>query len=106
MLSLAAHDGHVPSIVKTVASEDRGVVELLAAVEAFRAKAEASGLLMQKRRAHLRQQFEARLRERLLRHAWSRLSPQELEATLDRLARRETDPFRAADVLLGKMGLS
>ena len=106
MLSLAAHDGHVPSIVKTVASEDQGVVELLAAVEAFRAKAEASGLLLQKRRAHLRQQFEETLRERLLRHAWSKLSPQELEATLDRLARRETDPFRAADVLLGKMGLS
>jgi LAO/AO transport system kinase len=106
MLSLAAHDGHVPSIVKTVASEDRGVVELLAAVEAFRAKAEASGVLLQKRRAHLRQQFEETLRERLLRHAWSKLSPEELETTLDRLARREIDPFRAADVLLGKMGLS
>jgi GTPase len=106
MLSLAAHDGHVPSIVKTVASEDRGVVELLAAVEAFRAKAEASGVLLQKRRAHLRQQFEETVRERLLRHAWSKLSPEELEATLDRLARREIDPFRAADVLVGKMGLS
>jgi LAO/AO transport system kinase len=106
MLSLAAHDGHVPSIVKTVASEDQGVVELLAAVEAFRAKAEASGVLLQKRRAHLRQQFEETVRERLLRHAWSKLSPEELEATLDRLARREIDPFRAADVLVGKMGLS
>src|SRR5512134_1199278 len=48
MLSLAGHDGHVPSIVKTVASEDRGVAELLAAVEAFRTKAEASGLLLEK----------------------------------------------------------
>jgi LAO/AO transport system kinase len=106
MLSLAAHDGHVPAIVKTVASEDQGVVELLAAVEAFRAKAESSGLLRQKRRAHLRQQFEESVRHRLLRHAWSKLSPEELEATLDRLARRELDPFRAADSLLDKMGLS
>jgi LAO/AO transport system kinase len=106
MLSLAAHDGHVPSIVKTVASEDQGVAELLSAVEAFRTKAESSGLLLEKRRAHLRQQFEETVRHRLLRHAWSKLSPEELEATVDRLARRELDPFRAADLLLGKMGLS
>jgi LAO/AO transport system kinase len=106
MLSLASHGGHVPPIVKTVATEDRGTGELLAAVLAFRAKAEASGLLRDKRRAHLRQQFEDTVRHRLLQHAWSKLSPAELEATLDRLARRELDPFRAADALLGKMGLS
>jgi LAO/AO transport system kinase len=91
--------------VKTVATEDRGIPDLLAAVEAFRAKAEASGLLLEKRRAHLRRQFEETVRHRLLRHARSKLSPQELEATVDRLARRELDPFRAADDLLGKMGL-
>jgi LAO/AO transport system kinase len=105
MLSLSAHGAHVPAIVKTVATEDRGIPDLLAAVEAFRAKAEASGLLLEKRRAHLRRQFEETVRHRLLRHAWSKLSPQELEATVDRLARRELDPFRAADDLLGKMGL-
>jgi LAO/AO transport system kinase len=105
MLSLSAHGAHVPAIVKTVATEDRGIPDLLAAVEAFRAKAEASGLLLEKRRAHLRRQFEETVRHRLLRHARSKLSPQELEATVDRLARRELDPFRAADDLLGKMGL-
>jgi LAO/AO transport system kinase len=106
MLSLSAHGAHVPAIVKTVATEDRGIPDLLAAVEAFREKAEASGLLLEKRRAHLRRQFEETVRHRLLRHAWSKLSPQELEDTVDRLARRELDPFRAADDLLGKMGLS
>jgi LAO/AO transport system kinase len=106
MLSLAGHDAHVPEIVKTVASEDKGVDAVLAAVEAFRSKADASGLLQEKRRAHLRQQFEETVGRRLLRAAWSRLSPEERDATLDRLARREIDPFAAADMVLGKMGLS
>ncbi len=106
MMSLSAHDGHVPAIVKTVATADKGTAELLAAVEAFRAGADASGLLLRKRRAHLRQQFEETVRQRLLSHAWSRLSPAEVEKTLDRLAQRELDPFRAADLVLEKMGLS
>jgi LAO/AO transport system kinase len=106
MLSLAAHDGHVPEIVKTVASEDKGTDDLLRAVETFRAKADASGMLVEKRRAHLRQQFEETVRSRLLRTAWSHLSPAELETTLDRMARREIDPFGAADILLGKMGIA
>jgi LAO/AO transport system kinase len=92
--------------VKTVASEDKGVDAVLAAVEAFRSKADASGLLQEKRRAHLRQQFEETVGRRLLRAAWSRLSPEERDATLDRLARREIDPFAAADMVLGKMGLA
>ena len=50
MLSLATHHGHVPAIVKTVALADRGTDEVLAAVEDFRAKAGASGLLAGKRR--------------------------------------------------------
>ena len=66
MLSLAAHDGERPAIVKTVATADQGVAELLAAVEEFRARAGASGLLARKQRAHLRQQFEETLRARLL----------------------------------------
>ena len=106
MLSLAAHDGHVPAIVKTVATEDKGTVEVLAAVEAFRKEASASGVLGRKRRTHLRQQFEDTVRQRLLEKAWTRISPAELEGTLDRLARRELDPFRAAALVLEKMGLS
>jgi GTPase len=106
MLSLAGHDGHVPEIVTTVASEDKGVDALLAAIETFRAKADASGRLQEKRRAHLRQQFEETVRHRLLRKVSSQVPPAELEATLDRMARREIDPFAAADMVLDKMGMS
>jgi LAO/AO transport system kinase len=106
MLSLAPPGSHRPAIVTTVASEDRGVDGVLAEIEAFRASAGASGLLERKRRDHLRTQFEEAVGQRLLRAAWSTFSSEERAATLDRLARREIDPFHAAEAVLRKMGLS
>ncbi|MBI3931996.1 MAG: methylmalonyl Co-A mutase-associated GTPase MeaB [Acidobacteria bacterium] len=107
MLSMASHDGHRPEIVKTVGTADQGIDELLRAVEAFRAKAGETGLLAKKRRAHLRQQFEGTLEERLMGLVRSRvLAAGEAERLVDRLAARELDPFTAAEEVLRKMGLS
>ena len=105
MLSMAGPDAEAPEIVKTVATEDKGVAEVLAAIEAFRGRAEKSGLLARKQRAHLRQQFEETLRERVLRRLDERaLGPAERERILDRLAARETDPFTATDEVLEEGG--
>jgi LAO/AO transport system kinase len=107
MLSLAPPQGPVPAIVKTVAPEGRGVGELLEAVRAFQREAGASGLLARKRRAHVQRQLEDVLRERLLGHVFSRvLPPEQAERTVERLARRELDPFAAAEEALRRMGLS
>jgi LAO/AO transport system kinase len=107
MLSLGAHDGNVPDIVKTVATGDQGVDELLEAVEAFRRKADASGVLARKRRAQARRLFEETLRRRLMRHVWSEVVPEaEVERLVDRLAAREIDPLAVADEVLGRMGLA
>ena len=107
MLSLASHDGHVPAIVQTVASEGRGVEELLAAVEDYRTRADATGVLAARRRSHLRQQFEDSLRERLTRHVFAQvLGPEELERTVDALCARSTDPFSAAAAVVRRMGLA
>jgi len=107
MLSLAGRGGHVPAIVQTVAVEDRGTPELLAAVEDFRGKADASGLLARKRRAQVRRQLEETVRDRLLGHVWSRLvTAEEGERLVDRLLARDLDPFTAADAVLRKMGVS
>ena len=107
MLSLATHHGHVPAIVKTVALADRGTDEVLAAVEDFRAKAGASGLLAGKRRDHLQRQFEEIVRDRLMGHVWSRaVTAEERERLVERLLARDLDPFTAAESVLRKMGLS
>ena len=106
MLSLGAHEGRVPDIVKTVATEDKGVDALLGAVEEFRARAQSSGLLERKRRALMARQLEDVLHDRLMRRVRSRvLTPEETARIVDRMAAREVDPFTAADEVLGRMGL-
>jgi len=106
MLSLGAHEDRVPAIVKTVATEDKGIDELLGAVEQFRAAAEASGLLARKRRALLGRQLEEVLHDRLLRRVRAQvLTAGEAARMVDRMAAREVDPWSAADEVLGRMGL-
>jgi LAO/AO transport system kinase len=107
MLSLAPEQGPRPAIVRTVAIADQGIEELLAAVEAFRAQADAEGRLQEKRRAFLRRQLADLVADRLARHVWSRVVPaEEAERLLDLLASRELDPFSAADAILALMGLA
>jgi LAO/AO transport system kinase len=106
MLSLAGPEMPRPTIVRTVATADQGTAELLAEVQAFRARAEQSGLLARKRRDHLRRQFEDTLQDRLRRRVEERvLGREERERVVDRLAARELDPFAAVDEVLGRMGL-
>ena len=107
MLSMGAHDSERPEIVKTVATLDQGITELMAAVEAFRTRAEASGLLKAKQRQHLQQQFEQTLQDRLMRKVRKDVLPKaEAERLVDRMSAREIDPFSAADDVLRRMGLS
>ena len=105
MLSLApAVDGERPAIVQTVAANDQGVAELLSAVDDFRGRAERTGVLARKRRAHLKQEFEDTLQERLMRVVRRRvLGPDEVERTVDRLEARAVDPFAAADAVIERM---
>ena len=106
MLSLAEHDGRRPEIVRTVASRDEGVAVLADAIEAFRSRAEASGLLAERRRAQVRQLFEETLQEKLMAAVRARvLGAEEVERTVDRLAAREADPFTAAGDVLRRLGL-
>jgi LAO/AO transport system kinase len=106
MLSLAAHDGFRPPIVKTVATSDEGVESLLATVLEVHQQAARSGQLERKKRAYLRRQLEEALAEGLMRRARERvLTAQQLDGLVDRLAARELDPMTAAEQVLGRMGL-
>jgi LAO/AO transport system kinase len=107
MLSLASSpDGEAPTIVQTVAAEDKGTEELLAAVRAFDQKARATGLVARKRRAHLQRQFEDALRDLLMRRARAKaLDADELARTVDRLADHSLDPYTAAAAVIERMGL-
>jgi LAO/AO transport system kinase len=107
MLSMAAHDGHQPEIVKTVATRDEGVAPLLAAVEAFRARAQSEGLFQRRRRAQVEHLFDETLRERLMQIVRRRALPaQERERTIEGVLARETDPVSAAARVLERLGLA
>ena len=104
MLSMA--HGRRPEIVQTVATSGQGVEELLAAVDGHLADARASGELENRRREQLRRLFEETLQARLRARVRERALPEpELERMVERLQRRELDPFAAADEVLGRLGL-
>ena len=88
-----------PPLVKTEATTGRGVPELLETIARFRAHTAGS----QDRRRRVRAEYRLRelLGDRFLDHVERRvLAPGELDATLDRIAARQLDPYTAADAIL------
>jgi LAO/AO transport system kinase len=90
-----------PPIVKTEATTGRGVAELWQTVAAFRARSEGA------RAKRLKARNEFRLRD-LLTHRFMEhverelLGAERFEALVDRIARREVDPYTAASDILSR----
>jgi LAO/AO transport system kinase len=90
-----------PPVLRTEATSGKGVSELLAMVETFRARSAPS--LGARRRARA----EWRLREVLSRHFMQHLETSVLEAgefaaIVDRIERRDVDPYGAADAVMAR----
>src|SRR6185312_8498785 len=66
------HDWEIP-IVKTVAARDEGIAELAAKLEKHREYLMKEGQLLRREAQRARQEFVELLRERLVRHALSKL---------------------------------
>jgi len=106
LLALQSFDAGAwrPPIVRTVATTGAGVSELVATIERFREHTRAT--LGSRRRARA----EFRLREILARRFLERvetrvLGPGEFEEYLERIARRELDPYSAAaDIMRRALG--
>jgi LAO/AO transport system kinase len=91
-----------PPVVETVATSNRGVDELFDAVGEHRAYLEQSSRLQARREARLREELRAIIRARLEQHAVERANGQHFDELVARVSRREIDPYRAADELLGE----
>jgi len=88
-----------PPIVKTEATTGRGVPELWATIKAFRTHSEGA----RAKRLKARNEFRLRdlLTHRFLEHVErDLLQPGEFEALVERIARREVDPYTAASGIL------
>ncbi len=93
-------DWKVP-IVKTVASEGKGIAELLEAIEAHRSYVEESGTLEERRARNLRSEVLGLAAARMRRELELRIAEDESVARLlESVVRREIDPATAAAELL------
>jgi len=103
MLSFVFGDEESFAIVRTVATRDEGTRALADAIAAFQARARDTGALAAKRRSQLRRQLDDAVRRRLLERLVSTLRPGETDALVERIARRELDPFTAAEELISRV---
>lgn len=108
MLSLVMpRDGWHPPVIRTVATENRGIDELAATVDKFRKHFESSGQRKKKHIEHWENRLIEMLESRLLEKV---LGGQDGEARLRDLAaavaERKQDPFSAVSELLKDSGLS
>ena len=91
-----------PPILQTVATEGRGALELVAAIERHLEHLRASGELESRERERLAHELETRLRDRLLAGLVTRLGNGQLAAAVDKILAREIDPASAARQLAGE----
>lgn len=100
-------NGHLwlPPIVQTVANENKGLPELIAALEAHRQHLLESGDLAVLERQQIEIELNERLQSALLRHLKARLNPEDLDNILQSVQNRTLDPHQAVAHILGLSGL-
>ncbi|WP_435771975.1 methylmalonyl Co-A mutase-associated GTPase MeaB [Nocardioides sp. SYSU DS0651] len=92
-----------PPVLKTVASQGEGAAAVVDALEEHRAHAEASGELASRRARRAREEIEA-IALTTLRERWGSLGHGDrLDGLAAAVATGESDPYAAADALLGDL---
>src|SRR5262245_2188466 len=106
VLSLShREDGWIPPIVKTTATEGRGIEELKAQIDQCLARLATSEERVARKRQSARYQLLGLLQERLVERAVeSAFSQHSLEDVVDRIARNEEDPHAVVEKLMGTSG--
>ncbi len=108
MLSIAPErDGWRPPVVRTVATENKGIGELVDAVQRFRRHFAGTG----ERQAQSRDRWKQRLIELLQRRLLElvlgqRVGEQALNALAAEVAARRKDPYAAVSEILSRAGIS
>jgi len=104
LLALARRaDGWVPPIVKTVAVDGTGVEELIEAVDRCYQHLYAAGTPVLRRREAVRQRLMTLLEEQLAHAAVQRRLPNgAMEAAIDGILRRETDPYTVVENIVSE----
>jgi LAO/AO transport system kinase len=104
ILSLAhREDGWIPPIVKTVATEGRGVEELKAQIDQCLARMQGSAERMARRRQAAREQLARLVQERVVEETLAgAFEGEALNSMIDRIARNEEDPHTVVERLVAR----
>lgn len=103
MLRLGPELEWTPPVVRTTAISGEGIDDLWDAVERHQKHLESTGMLQRRRRERLVRELQDMVAARLRERAASLLSEGSLQDLADDLASRRTDPYTAADMLMGKL---
>ena len=105
MMSLVEeHGDYVPPIVKTVASKSQGIGELHEAIVKHYDYLAASGELDRRNRDRVRIRIETQLKERFMeRLIGGTIAREEYEQLLDDVLLKNTNPYDAAESVLGRV---
>jgi LAO/AO transport system kinase len=108
MLSLAPErGGWRPPVVRTIATENKGISQLGAAIEQHREHIERSGQLQARKVANWKQRLVELLEARVLDRVVTRgLGESGLEALAAEIAARRRDPYAAVNEILHRAGMS
>ena len=105
MLELSNHQekgGWRPPVLKTVAREGEGVSELADGIERHFSYLKENNLIEEFEKKRVRGEIEDILKAQLLRRALSKLSDEDYRAIIERVVRREIDPYSAAGEIAGE----
>lgn len=89
-----------PPIHKTVATRQEGIIELAEAIRVHRQHLEQTGGLAWRERQRVATELETIIRQESLRRVLARSDPEQLGVLIDRIVRRELDPYAASQLLL------
>jgi LAO/AO transport system kinase len=102
MLRMGPKMEWTPPIVRTSTVTGEGVDELWDAIERHRAHQESTGALQEKRRRRILEEVKSMVAFRL-RERTAHVLGEDSDQLAQELAEHRIDPYRAADVLLGKL---
>jgi LAO/AO transport system kinase len=104
MQSLAIRaDQWTPPIVKTVASEGRGITELAEAISNYQSHQEKEGLISQRRVQNWEVRLLEMLRDTLLQQARAALTQDELSRLAAQVAEHKRDPYSVIEEMAGRI---
>jgi LAO/AO transport system kinase len=97
------HDNWTPPIVKTVATEGKGLAELVAAVREYQSYLQNENLLLQRRIQNWETRLLEMLRDTLLEKAHAAVTDGELSRLATEIAEHRRDPYSVIETVIARM---